>query len=124
MPTRRWVAHLAICILPPLSQVLIILSRDQFVTSTCSLAKVLECVIVELLSIVRDKDHGDSEATNDAFPDETSEILLHDSGQWFCLNSFSEVVNPHDEELELPYGNGERSYYVQSLLGKRLRGAH
>ena len=88
------------------------------------MAEISEYVIVKLLSIVRDKDHGDSEATNDAFPDETSEILLHDSGQWFCLNSFSEVVNPYNEKLKLPYDDGKGPNYVQSPLDERPGGAH
>ena len=58
------------------------------------------------------------------FPNETSNILLHDSGQWFCLDPFGDVVNSYDEELMLPYGNEEGSYYVQSPLGEWLGGAH
>ena len=88
------------------------------------LAKISKCVIVELLSIVRDKDPRDSEAANDASPDEVSNIFLCDSGQWFCLNPFGEVVNPYDEELELSYGDGEGPNYVQSPLGERPRGVH
>ena len=88
------------------------------------LAEIFECVIVKLLSIVRDEDLGDFEAANDAFPNEALNIFLYDSGQWFCLNPFGEVVDPYDEELELSYGDGEGSNYVQSPLGERLGGAH
>ena len=45
------------------------------------LAKVPECVIVELLSNIKDEDPGDSEATNDAFPDEVLDIFLNDSSR-------------------------------------------
>ena len=47
-----------------------------------------------------------------------------DSGQWFCLNPFYEVVDPYDKELELPYCHREGSYYVQPLLGEQPVGAH
>lgn len=88
------------------------------------LAKISECIIVELLSIVRDDDLRDSEAANDALSDEVSDIFLCDSGQWFCLDLFGEVVDPYDEEFELPYSNGEGSNYVQSPLGERSGGAY
>ena len=86
--------------------------------------KIFEYVIVELLFIVRDEDPRDSKEANDTFPDETLDVFLCDSGQWFCLDPFGEVVDPHDKELELPYCHGEGSYYVQSPLGKRPRGAY
>ena len=82
------------------------------------LAKISEPVIVEFLSIVRYEDPGDPEAANDTFLDEASDIFLCDSGQWFCLDSFGEVVDPYNKELELPYRHGEGSYYVQPLLGE------
>jgi len=88
------------------------------------LAKISECVIVELLSIIKDDDLGDSKAANDALPDEVSDIFLCDSSQWFYLDPFGEVVNPYDEEFELPYRNGEGSNYVQSPLGERPGGAY
>lgn len=72
-----------------------------------------------MLSIVKDKDSKDSEAANDAFPDETLNFFLRDSGQRFGLDSFGEVFDPYDEELEFSYDNEEGSYYVQSLLGEQ-----
>ena len=77
------------------------------------LAKVPECVIVELLSNIRDEDPGDFEATNDAFPDEVLDVFLNDS-----FNLFSEVVDSYDKELELPYCHGEGSHYVEPPLSK------
>ena len=88
------------------------------------LAKISERVIVKLFSIVKDEDPGDSEAVNDTFPDEVSNIFLCNSGQWFCLNPFGKVVDPKNKELEVPYCNEEGSYYVQSPLGERPRGTH
>ena len=88
------------------------------------MAKIPECIIVELISIVKDEDLGDSEATNDTFPKEASNIFLYESGQWFYLDSFGEVVDPCDKELELLHCCGEGSYYVQPLLGEWLGGAH
>ena len=44
------------------------------------LAKISKFVIVELLSIVRDEDPGDSEVTNDAFLDKVPDVLLRDNG--------------------------------------------
>ena len=76
------------------------------------MAKILKCVIIEFLSIIRDENLRDFEVVNDAFPDEALDILLRDSGQWFFLNPFGEVVDPYDEELALPYGNRKGSYYV------------
>ena len=76
------------------------------------LAKVPEYIIVEFLSIVRDEDPRDSEAANDAFTYEVLDILLHDSGQWFCLDPFGEVIDSYNEDFKLPYHDGEGSYYV------------
>ena len=78
------------------------------------LAKISDCVIIVLLSIIKDDDLRDSEAANDALPNEVLNIFLCDS----------EVVNPYDEEFELPYNNGEGSNYVQSPLGERPRGVY
>ena len=64
------------------------------------------------------------EAANDAFPNKVSDILLCDSGQWFYLDPFGEVVDPYSKELKLPYGDKEGSYYVQSPLGERPKGVH
>jgi len=44
------------------------------------LAKISKCIIVELLSIVRDKNPRDSKAANDAFLEKAPKIILHDSG--------------------------------------------
>ena len=77
-----------------------------------------------MLSNVRDEDPWDSEEKNDAFPDEALDIFLHDNSQWFGLNPFGEVVNPYDKELELPYGHGEGSHYVQFPLGEWPGGIH
>ena len=46
---------------------------------------------------------------NDALPDEIWDIFLCNSAQWFCLDPFGEVVDPYDEEFELPYSNREGS---------------
>ena len=73
------------------------------------MAEISERVVVELLSIVRDDDPQDSEVVNDTLPDEASDIFLHDSGQWFCLDPFGEVVDPYDKKFELPYCHGEGS---------------
>ena len=88
------------------------------------LAEVLRCVIVELLSIVRDEDPWDFEVVNDAFLNEASDIFLFYSSQWLCLDPFGEVIDPYDKKLELPYGDWEGSHYVQSLLGEWPRGTH
>ena len=40
------------------------------------LAKIFECVIVELLSIVRDEDPGDFKVANDALLDEVLDIFF------------------------------------------------
>ena len=82
------------------------------------LAEVFECVVVELFPIVRDEDSRDTEAANDVFPDEALDILLSDSGQGFCLDPLSEIVNPYNDELELPYCHGEGSYYVEPPLSE------
>ena len=82
------------------------------------LADIPECIIVKLLSIIKDEDSKDSEVANDAFPDEVLDIFLSDSSQGFYLNPFSEVVNPYDEELELLYRHKEGSHYVEPPLSK------
>ena len=88
------------------------------------MAKIFEHIIVELLSIVKDEDPRDSKAENDTFPDKALDIFLRDSGQWFFLDLFGEVVDPYNKELELPYYHGEGSYYVQSPVGEWLGVAH
>ena len=65
------------------------------------LVEIFECVVVKLLSIVKDKDLRDLKAVNDTFPNEVSDIFLHDSGQWFCLDPFGEVVDLYNKELDL-----------------------
>ena len=62
---------------------------------------------------------------NDVLPDEVSDFFFFcDSGQWFCLDLFGEVVDPYDEELKLSCGDGEGTNYIQSSLSERPRGAH
>ena len=39
------------------------------------LEKIPECVVFELLSIIRDEDSRDSESANDAFPNEVSDVF-------------------------------------------------
>lgn len=82
------------------------------------LAEVSECVVVELFSIVEDEDSQDAEVANNALPDEASNILLSDSGQGFCLDPFSEVVDSYDEELELSHYYGEGFHYVKPPLNE------
>ena len=77
------------------------------------MAEITECIIVELLSIVKHEDSRDSETADDVFLEEASNIFLCDSGQWFSLDLFGDVVDPYGKKLELPYGNEEGSYYVQ-----------
>ena len=88
------------------------------------LVEVLECVVDELFPIIRDEDFGDSEAANDAFQDEVSDIILSDSGQRFHLNPFNEIVDPYDEEFELLYCHGEGSHYVGPSLSEWLGSIH
>ena len=72
------------------------------------LTEVPACVVVKLFSIVEDKDSKNAEAANNVLPNEASNILLTDSGQGFCLDLFSEVVDSYDEEFKLShcYGKG------------------
>ena len=44
------------------------------------LVEISKCDIVKLFFIVKDKDLGDSEEANNAFPDETLNIFLCDGG--------------------------------------------
>ena len=44
------------------------------------LAEISECIIVELLAIVRDEDSGDSKAANDTFLGKALDVLFRDSG--------------------------------------------
>jgi len=88
------------------------------------LAEIFECVIVELLSIVRDEDPRDFEATNDASPDEATDILFCDSGQWFGLDPFGKVVDPYDEELNISYSDRERTQLYPIPIGRKARGVH
>ena len=57
------------------------------------IAKVFECIIVELFSIVRDEDSRNPEPANDSLPDKATSILLCDGCQWFYFYPFDEVVN-------------------------------
>ena len=51
----------------------------------------------------------DFEMANDTFPNKALDFFFFfgDSGQWFCLNPFYEVVDPYDKELELLYCIGK-----------------
>ena len=60
------------------------------------ITKVSKCIIVELFSIVRDKDPRDPKPTYDTFLEEAMDILLRDGCQWFCFYPFGEVVNPYN----------------------------
>ena len=71
-----------------------------------------------MLSIIRDEDSGDSKKENDAFLDEALNAFLNNSGQWFCLDPFSEVIDFYDKEIDLLYCHGEGSHYVEPLLSK------
>lgn len=51
------------------------------------LTEIYECVVVGLLSIIKDEDPRDSKVANDAF---------RDSGLRFYLDLFGEVINPYD----------------------------
>jgi len=88
------------------------------------LAKVPQCVIIKLLSIIKDEDSRDAKAANDAFPDEASDILLGNSGQGFCLNPFSEIVNFYDEELELLHCHREGPHFAEPPLREWPRSIH
>lgn len=88
------------------------------------LAEVSECIVVELFAIFRDEDSGDTEVANDALPNEASDILLGNGGLGFCLDPLSEVVDPHDEEIELSHCRGERFHYVKPPLSEWLGSAH
>ena len=88
------------------------------------LAKISECFIIKLLSIIKDKDFRDPKAIDNAFLDEASYVLLGDGVQRFCFNLFGEVIDPHDKELELPYCHRNGSYDVESSLGEGPGGVH
>ena len=88
------------------------------------LVEVSKCIVVKLFAIVRDKDSRDTEAPDDAFPNEASNILLRNGGLGFWLDPLSEVVDPHDEELKLSCCRGEGSHYVKPSLSERLRSTH
>lgn len=70
------------------------------------LAKVHECAIVKLLTIVRDKDLGIPKWQMMPFQMKLQKFLSMNV-QWFCLDPFGEVVNPYDEELELLHSDKE-----------------
>ena len=86
------------------------------------LAEVPEYIVIELPSIIRDKDSKDAEAASDAFLDEASDILLNDNGKRFCLDPFSKIGDPYNKELELPHCHRERSYYVERMAKERSLG--
>ena len=83
------------------------------------IAKVSKCIVVELFAIVRDKDLRDPKLADDALLDEVTDILLRNGCQWFCFYPFSEVVDPHNKELELSHCHRKKSNDVQSPLSKR-----
>ena len=55
---------------------------------------------------------------NNVLPDKASDILLHDSGQRFCLDPFSEVIDSYNEELKLLHCYEENSHYVKPPLSE------
>ena len=88
------------------------------------IAEVFERIIVELLAIVRDKGPRDPKLADDALPNEVTDILFHDSCQWFCLYPFGEVVDPNNKELELLHCHRKGSHDIESLLSERPWGVH
>ena len=82
------------------------------------LAKVPQCVVIKLFSIISDEDSRDAKAANDAFPDEASDILLGDSGQRFYLNPFSEIVNSYDKGLKLLHCHGKGPHFAEPPLSE------
>ena len=88
------------------------------------MVEVSERVIIELLSIVRDKDSRDSEPVNNTSPNEVSDILLCDGGQYLYFYPLGEVVDPYDEELKLFYCRREGSHDVKSPLSERSWSVH
>jgi len=67
------------------------------------LAKVSECIIVELFAIVRGEDPRNLESADDILLDEATDIFLCDACQWYCFYLFGEVFNPNNKELELSH---------------------
>ena len=86
------------------------------------LVEIFECVVVKLLSIVKDEDLRDLKAVNDTFPNEVLDIFLHDNGQWFCLDPFGEVVDLYNKELDLPHHPWGRVLLCPILIGRMARG--
>ena len=99
----------------PSSQVLIILSKDRFVTSTCPLAwglawrssgswflivrKIPEGVFVKLFPVIWDQDSRDPIPINDIFPDKASHVLFCYGGPGFSFYLFGEIVYADYKEL-------------------------
>ena len=65
-------------------------------------AEILESAVIELFSVVGDKHPRDPEPAYDAFPYESPDVLLCDSGEGFYLNPFREVIDADYKELQLP----------------------
>ena len=55
---------------------------------------------------------------NNVPSNEASNILLSDNSQGFYLNSFSEVIDSYNKELELSHYYGEGSHYVKPQLSE------
>ena len=83
------------------------------------IAKVSECIVVEVFAIVRNEGPRDPILVDDALPNEATNILFHDDCQWFCLYPFGEIVDPNNKELELLYCHQKGSYDIESPLSKR-----
>ena len=88
------------------------------------LAEIFKCFVIKLLSTIKDKDFRDPKATDNAFPDKASDVLLGDGVQGFHFKLFGEVIDSYDKELELSCCHRKGSYDVESSLGEGPWGIH
>ena len=75
-------------------------------------AKIPKCIIVELLSVVKDEHSRYPVPANNISPNKTSNVLLRDSGWSFCLYLLCEIIDANYEELQLPDCCWEGAYYI------------
>lgn len=73
---------------------------------------------VELSTIIDDDHLRKAKLIDYGLPNKVTGIILSDLGQRFYLHLFGEVIDSNDKELFLPYGWGELSKDVYSLLSK------
>ncbi len=75
-------------------------------------AKLSERRVVELSSVIRYEDPGDSEPAYNRLPHKSPHVLFGDCCEWFGFHPLLEVVDPYHQKFHLFPFDWECSYDI------------